>query len=180
MNDLISLPAFWKTKKLVVSVMSNWLLMPPTSCEFEMGPCSVRASQWTHRLTFKSTAGSETTATTLSCITYYLLQYPRVMKILRSEIDSAFNSYDDINATTASNLKYLHAVALEGMRIYAPLPFALPRMVPEGGDTVDGHLLPGGVNHPLNLQLAAKAVCSFILGYRRNKSGGGKFVRREL
>ena len=102
------------------------------------------------------------------------------MKILRSEIDSAFNSYDAINATTTSSLQYLHAVAQEGMRIYAPLPFALPRVVPEGGDTVDGHSLPGGVNHPSNSQLAAKEVCSFILGYRRNKSGGGKFVRRQL
>ncbi|KAI1380476.1 benzoate 4-monooxygenase cytochrome P450 [Hypoxylon crocopeplum] len=27
----------------------------------------------------------------------------------------------------------------------APLPFALPRVVPEGGDTVDGHFLPGGM-----------------------------------
>ena len=102
------------------------------------------------------------------------------MKILRGEIDSAFKSYDDINATTASSLKYLHAVALEGMRIYAPLPFALPRVVPEGGDTVDGHLLPGGVNHPSHSQLAAKKVCSCILGYRGDKSGGGESVRRKL
>lgn len=91
------------------------------------------------------TAGSETTATTLSCVTYYLLKSPRVMKLLRNEIDSAFTSYGDITATAASNLKYLRAVCLEGMRMYAPLPFPLPRIVPEGGDTVDGHFLPAGV-----------------------------------
>ena len=68
------------------------------------------------------------------------------MTILRDEIDSAFNTYDDITANAASNLKYLHAVALESMRIYAPLPFALPRVVPEYGDTVDGHALPAGVS----------------------------------
>ncbi len=39
----------------------------------------------------------------------------------------------------------MHAVILEGLRIYPPLPFALPRVVPEGGDTVDGHFLPAGV-----------------------------------
>ncbi len=72
------------------------------------------------------------------------------METLRSEIDSAFKSYDDINAIAASNLKYLHAVALEGMRMYAPLPFALPRVVPEDGDTVDGHPLPAGVSYPSN------------------------------
>ena len=32
------------------------------------------------------------------------------------------------------------------MRIYPPLPFALPRVVPAGGDTVDGHFLPEGVS----------------------------------
>lgn len=78
------------------------------------------------------------------------------MGILRSEIDSVFRSYDDINATAASNLKYLHAVALEGMRMYAPLPFALPRVVPEGGDTVDGHQLPGGVSYPPKSLLGKK------------------------
>ena len=67
------------------------------------------------------------------------------MRTVISEIQSTFNSYDQINATSASGLKYLHAVALEGMRMYAPLPFPLPRVVPEDGDTVDGHLLPPGV-----------------------------------
>ena len=31
------------------------------------------------------------------------------------------------------------------MRIYAPLPLGLPRVVPRGGDTVDGHFLPAEV-----------------------------------
>lgn len=41
---------------------------------------------------------------------------------------------------------YLHTVALEGIRIYAPLPFALPRVVSEGGDAVNGHFLPASVD----------------------------------
>lgn len=41
---------------------------------------------------------------------------------------------------------YLHTVALEGIRIYARLPFALPRVVSEGGDAVNGHFLPASVN----------------------------------
>lgn len=91
-------------------------------------------------------AGSETTATALSCITYYLFHTPHVLKMLREEIDGAFKSYDEINALSTSPLKYLQAVCLEGMRIYSPLPFALPRVVPAGGDSVDGHFLPAGVS----------------------------------
>lgn len=91
-------------------------------------------------------AGSETTATALSCITYYLLHTPHALRALQDEIRGTFSSYDEINASSTAPLRYLQAVALEGMRIYPPLPFALPRVVPEGGDVVNGHLLPGGVS----------------------------------
>ncbi|KAK2616586.1 hypothetical protein QQS21_000409 [Conoideocrella luteorostrata] len=89
-------------------------------------------------------AGSETTATTLTCMTYYLLNHPHIMRRLQSEVRQAFPSYEKINATSAQSLKYLKAVAQEAMRMYPPLPFALPRVVPNEGATVDGHLLPGG------------------------------------
>lgn len=90
-------------------------------------------------------AGSETTATALSCITYYLDRTPHALKALHEEIRGAFQSYNEINASSTTPLKYLNAVIFEGMRMYPPLPFALPRVVPEGGDTVDGHILPAGV-----------------------------------
>jgi hypothetical protein len=90
-------------------------------------------------------AGSETTATALSTITYYLLKTPPVMHTLREEIRGAFQRYEDITDRSTQRLPYLRAVILEGMRMYPPLPFPLPRVVPEGGDMVDGHMLPGGV-----------------------------------
>jgi cytochrome P450 len=93
-----------------------------------------------------STAGSETTATALSCITYYLLKTPHACTKLQNEVRSAFTKYEDINSQAANRLQYMRAVCLEGMRMYAPLPFALPRVVPEGGDTVDGIQLPAGVS----------------------------------
>ena len=92
------------------------------------------------------TAGSETTATALSCITYYLFKTPHANKALLEEVRSRFASYDEINAASTAQLQYLNAVALEGMRIYPPVPIALPRVVPEGGDTVAGHFIPAGVS----------------------------------
>jgi cytochrome P450 len=91
-------------------------------------------------------AGSETTATALSAITYYLLRTPEVMQRLKDEIRGAFKSYSEINSQATLSLQYLRAVILEGLRIYPPLPLGLPRLVPEDGDTVDGHFLPAGVN----------------------------------
>jgi cytochrome P450 len=91
------------------------------------------------------TAGSETTATALSCITYYLLKDPTLAKKLQDEIRSSFTSYDEINSASTAKLPYLNAVCNEGMRIYPPLAFALPRVVPSTGGVVDGRTLPPGV-----------------------------------
>lgn len=90
-------------------------------------------------------AGSETTSTALSCTTYYLLKNPEIMRQLQAEIRDAFTSYQAISDRSTQPLSYLNAVCLEAMRIYSPLPFSLPRVVPEGGDSVDGHFLPEGV-----------------------------------
>lgn len=97
------------------------------------------------RLTPYSIAGSETTATALSCMTYYLLKNPPIMARLQEEVRSAFTRYEEIDSASTIPLKYLKAVAQEAMRIYPPLPFALPRVVPEPGCHVDGQFLPGGV-----------------------------------
>lgn len=91
-------------------------------------------------------AGGETTATTLSCATYYLLRNPEIYAQLRKEVRSAFSSYEDIDSASASKIKLVNAICLEALRMYPPLPFALPRVVPHGGDSVDGHMLPEGVS----------------------------------
>ncbi|KAF1847369.1 benzoate 4-monooxygenase cytochrome P450 [Cucurbitaria berberidis CBS 394.84] len=90
-------------------------------------------------------AGSETTSTVLACMTFYLLKNPHIMAQLQNEIRSTFDEYSAISDISTRPLRYLNAVCLEAMRMYAPLPFSLPRLVPEGGGSVDGHLLPEGM-----------------------------------
>lgn len=93
-------------------------------------------------------AGSETTATALTVITYYLSRNPDIMKRLQREIRSAFSRYEDIDSASTAQLSYTHAVCLEALRIFPPLPLGLPRVVPPGGDTVDGYWIPAGVSSP--------------------------------
>lgn len=81
-------------------------------------------------------------------MTYYLLKNPSIMARLQEEVRSAFTRYEEIDSASTIPLKYLKAVAQEAMRIYPPLPFALPRVVPEPGCHVDGQFLPGGVRIP--------------------------------
>ncbi|CAG8971210.1 hypothetical protein HYALB_00010583 [Hymenoscyphus albidus] len=89
-------------------------------------------------------AGSETTATTLSVVVHYLLEKPAIFKTVTEEIHGSFEKEEDINATTAAPLKYLHAVCLEALRIFPPLPIGPPRDAPPEGAVVDGVSIPGG------------------------------------
>ncbi|KAF8472717.1 cytochrome P450 [Kalaharituber pfeilii] len=88
-------------------------------------------------------AGSETTSTLLSGLTYYLIKTPNVCQRLKEEIRSSFQNYWDINSLTTQHLPYLNAVIEEGLRIYPPVPIGLPRVSP--GAMVDGHYIPAGV-----------------------------------
>ncbi|PVH91797.1 cytochrome P450 [Periconia macrospinosa] len=89
-------------------------------------------------------AGTETTATELSGMTYHLLKNPARMARLTKEIRTAFSSLEDINLVNIAQLEYLNAVIEEGLRIYPPVSVGLPRSVPEGGAKVGGMWLPGG------------------------------------
>ncbi|KAI0453884.1 cytochrome P450 monooxygenase-like protein [Xylaria acuta] len=87
-------------------------------------------------------AGSETTATSLSGITWFLLKNPDCMVNLQKEIRGAFASVDDVTGESTAGLPYLHGVIEESLRLFPPVPFALPRHSP--GAVVDGHYVPEG------------------------------------
>lgn len=100
-------------------------------------------------------AGSETTATLLSGVTWHLLRRRncRVYAKLCGEIRGAFQSAEDITMKNVNELRYLTAVLEEGMRIYPPAPAAFPRVVPRGGEVVDGRFVPGGVSRFVTFRL---------------------------
>ncbi|KAI9839536.1 MAG: hypothetical protein M1819_002162 [Sarea resinae] len=88
-------------------------------------------------------AGSETTATLLSGVTYHLLKNPETLKTLVAEIRGAFTSDEDIHLAALNELKYLRAVLQEGLRMYPPVPGSMTRRVPPQGDSVCGLWVPG-------------------------------------
>jgi cytochrome P450 len=88
-------------------------------------------------------AGSETTATTLTGLMYYLLRNPETLAKLQHEVRGTFNSLDEITGDAAAHLKYLYGVIEEGLRLFPPVSFGLPRVSP--GEFVDGHYVPAGV-----------------------------------
>ena len=96
-------------------------------------------------------AGSDTLATVLTGTTNYLLQNPKTLTLLVAEIRGAFNDEKQMTFKALKQLPYLNAVIAEGLRICTPVPLGLPRLVPKGGDTVCGLLLPENVNSPCYL-----------------------------
>ncbi|ETS87895.1 hypothetical protein PFICI_01723 [Pestalotiopsis fici W106-1] len=87
-------------------------------------------------------AGSETTATFLGAVTYFLLKSPETLAKLQHEVRTEFSTYDQINGDTATSLPYLEAVIEEGLRLFPPAAIGLPRECP--GAHIDGHWVPEG------------------------------------
>ncbi|KAH8682497.1 cytochrome P450 [Xylariales sp. PMI_506] len=101
-------------------------------------------SEMSHNAADIVLGGSETTATLLSGCVYLLLRHPRVMDKVMAELRQHFTSSDDIDMFTVSELTYVLAVLNETLRVYPPVPLQAGRLVPKGGDTVNGIYLPEG------------------------------------
>ena len=92
-------------------------------------------------------AGSETSATSLSAATYYLLTHKAVLDKVCKEVRSAFHSEDEITFTSVNQLSYLNAVIEESFRIFPTVPSTQPRFSLPAGTVIDGHFVPGNVSH---------------------------------
>lgn len=93
-----------------------------------------------------TTAGSETTASTLAATTYFLGTHPNVLAKLEAEVRSAFRSDEEINVNSVQNLPYMLAVLKEAMRVHPPVPISLSRVAPPQGAEIAGTHVPGGVS----------------------------------
>lgn len=89
-------------------------------------------------------AGSETTATALSGLTYYITTNPQALKRLQDEVRTAFSSEDEITMGSTAHLTYLHACIEEVLRVYPPAAETPPRISP--GEYVSGYYIPKGVS----------------------------------
>ncbi|KAK7936023.1 cytochrome P450 [Apiospora marii] len=117
------------------------------------------------------TAGTETTASLLTGLTYYLLANPDKMKILTDEIRQAFPSSDAISMEELASLPYLNACIREGLRVYPPIPSSIPREVAPGGNEILGRRIPAGTRisvhqtatyrSPANFRTTSKLVHTF-------------------
>ncbi|XRM40813.1 hypothetical protein ABZX51_004121 [Aspergillus tubingensis] len=91
-------------------------------------------------------AGSETTATLLCGITYWLLKSPDALEKVTTEVRSVMKFESEITASlVAAKLPYLQACIDEAFRIYPPVPTGLTRMTIEQ-TLISGCEIPSGVS----------------------------------
>jgi len=112
-------------------------------------------------------AGTETTATLLSGLTYYLLTSPEKLAQLTSEIRDAFTNDSEITIEKLQALKYLNACVEEGLRIYPPVANGLPRIVSPGGTMIGGRHVPAGVGLKLERRRWRRSL-KLILNRRKS------------
>jgi cytochrome P450 len=105
-----------------------------------------------HNADLLMVAGSETTATVLLGVTYYLLKNPDAYKRVTEEVRGAFERAEDINFKDINaRLPYMLACLNEAMRIFPSIPLALLRIANDGPPTpVAGHSIPPKVSHRSN------------------------------
>ncbi|KAK1985684.1 trichothecene C-15 hydroxylase [Colletotrichum cereale] len=89
-------------------------------------------------------AGAESTPVLMSGMMWWILSSPHAHARLKEEIRTAIQESSDITVPNVSKLPYLDACIMESLRQHTPFSVAIPRIVPEGGATVDGYFLPAG------------------------------------
>lgn len=89
-------------------------------------------------------AGSETTATLLSGLTYILLKHPEYMQRLKTEVRALRK--DELTLEKLRHLPFMTACITEALRIYPPTPIPMFRTTPKGGNLICGDWIPEGVS----------------------------------
>jgi cytochrome P450 len=91
-------------------------------------------------------AGSDSVATVLTGTTFYLLQYPEVMRKLTDEVRTTFKTEKEINSQSVARLPYMIACLDETSRIYPTVLTGQAVVVAPEGDMIGNTWIPGGVS----------------------------------
>jgi len=90
--------------------------------------------------------GSDTTASSIGGLLYYLTANPRVYHKLQSTLDAIFPGGDaEYDYFKGTNIPYLEAVINEILRLQPPIPCGPIRTTPREGLVIAGEYIPGDI-----------------------------------
>lgn len=91
-------------------------------------------------------SGTDTTAASLTVTFHNLIQQPELYRQLQEEVMTVMPELDSRpTAEELDSLPLLNACIKEGLRLTCPTRTRMPRTIPEGGWTFNGHHFPPGV-----------------------------------
>ncbi|CAL5870581.1 uncharacterized protein PFLUO_LOCUS4820 [Penicillium psychrofluorescens] len=96
-------------------------------------------------------AGSDTTASSMTNNLYLLMKHSQILDKLRTELDESTGEKSQVKQAAvipyarASQVKYLRACVDEGLRHLTPTSVGLQRMTPPKGAEIAGHWITGGI-----------------------------------
>ncbi|KAF1922663.1 cytochrome P450 [Didymella exigua CBS 183.55] len=105
------------------------------------GPNALSRTEMNNNANNFMIVGTETSATALSALTYFLLTNPPKLQRLVKEIRLSSDS-SQLTGEVLREMPYLQACLTECLRLHPPVPTGGMRVIGEGGNTILGHLLP--------------------------------------
>jgi cytochrome P450 len=87
-------------------------------------------------------AGSETTASTVNAIIFFLAKHPDILRKLQDEIDTAVPDGEQMSHTHLVRKPYLDGCLNEGLRLYPAVASGVPRETGPDGATIAGVYIP--------------------------------------
>ncbi|CAG9947538.1 unnamed protein product [Clonostachys rosea f. rosea IK726] len=90
-------------------------------------------------------AGSDTTASTLTCLLFELTKHPDVYRKLQNEVDAHLSDSKELQNDSLIGMEYLQACIDESMRMHPIVPGGVQRHTPPQGLRVGDTFIPGDV-----------------------------------
>ncbi|KAK0648091.1 cytochrome P450 [Cercophora newfieldiana] len=108
--------------------------------------------------------GSDTTASTLTFIFYYLAKYPDEVRKLREEYEPllAASGKDHLDPKDVAKAVHLNGVIHEALRLNPPIPSGYPRVTPPEGMTIKGTYIPGGTTVVIPLRTMGRSEACYV------------------
>ncbi|KAM7212208.1 cytochrome P450 [Rhypophila decipiens] len=108
--------------------------------------------------------GSDTTASTLTFIFYYLAKYPEQVAKLRAEFDPllAASAKDHLDPKDVAKAVHLNGVIHEALRLNPPIPSGYPRVTPAEGITIKDTYIPGGTTVVIPLRTMGRSEACYV------------------
>lgn len=91
-------------------------------------------------------AGSETTATTLAAVLFYLCKYPEIYRKLQADVDAALPASESWSYEKAKTVTFIDDLVNETLRLKPAIMSGGYRVTPPQGMQVDEHFIPGNTN----------------------------------